>query len=137
MLVDSCVIHRAGCARIFILLRESQRNIAWLVGVMSAYLWNKVCGRHLGIAFLHDYFNDLLAMPAMLAYSNLVLAAFQKPQFVKGHAALYVTCICGLLWEVVALWLKPNSVCDWLDFLCYFIGATLYYISLRSFGKRG
>ena len=93
---------------------------------MVAFFVNEIFFENFNIVLLQNCFNDLLAMPAMLSYINLVLSFFGKESVYKTKSILWITCCCGFIWEIVAIWVKPSSTCDVLDFLCYMIGAVGY-----------
>ena len=78
-------------------------------------------------SFIHNYFTDILAMPALLAYSNILLSCFHKQSLYSLKIIFAVSVICGFFWEIVALWIKSDSVCDVWDFVCYLAGAILYW----------
>lgn len=82
------------------------------------------------VPFMQNHFNDLLAMPAMMSYINLILIFFKKKPITETGMILLIACGCGVMWEVVAIWIKQSSTCDVLDFLCYLIGAIIYKMSI-------
>lgn len=103
--------------------------------ILSAllYILNQYFLPYTGSPFLHGYFSDLLAMPAMLSYINLILSVFRKPLLTSWAGMLLVTLGCGFLWEVAALYIKPGSVCDVFDLVCYILGSLNYKILLHFF----
>lgn len=109
-----------------LLLVKNKRHIDCLFVCIAAFAINKAFLKNFNITFLKNHFNDLLAMPAMLSYINLVLSFFGKESVYKIKTIFLITCCCGFVWEIVAIWLKPSSTCDVLDFLCYLIGAVGY-----------
>lgn len=120
-------------------MKKSRGDICCLVVCLIAFIINEVFikpSRH-SITFMSNHFNDLLAMPAMLAYINIVLRCFRKPTVVHLKFMLVIAIGCGFIWEIAAIWIKPSSVCDKLDFACYMVGTFMYraLILLRERNK--
>lgn len=109
-----------------LLLIKNKRQSVCLLVCIAAFFINETFFENFNITFLKNHFNDLLAMPAMLSYINLVLSFFGKESVYKIKTIFMITCCCGFVWEIVAIWAKPSSTCDVLDFLCYMIGAVGY-----------
>lgn len=122
--------HRIRCSRISLLLRSNKRNICWLAGSLIAFFINETLLSNWNVPLIRNHFNDLLAMPAMVSYINLILVFFKKKPITGIGTILLIACGCGFMWEVVAVWIKPSSTCDILDFFCYFIGAVIYKLSI-------
>ena len=107
---------------ISLLLKENKHNIYWLLGALIAFSTNNT----------FNYFNDLLAMPAMLAYINLILTFFGRESVIDFKIIMLITSICGFMWEIVAIYIKPTSTYDVIDLCCYFIGAAIYMLSIKK-----
>lgn len=112
--------------RFFILLKRIRKDFYLISSIAVAYIINEIFLESFHIKFMQNYFNDLLAMPAMLAYINICLTCFKRKAIIDAKKILFVTIIIGFIWEIGALKIKPNSICDWLDFCCYIIGALVY-----------
>lgn len=112
--------------RISILLKRQKWDICCLLCCVAAYFANRYLFRPLD-SFFRCYFNDLIAMPAMLAYINLCLGVMVNKEVATLRTTFYITAICAFFWEVVAIWVKPTAIFDSLDLLSYFIGATVYF----------
>lgn len=125
-------VHLVRDSRLFILLSRNRREIAWLLGCMLLFFVNKAILCRWNIPLLRNHFNDLLAMPAMLAYSNLVLGFFKKKAVHQMKPILFLTFGCAFMWEIAAIWIKPDSTCDILDVFCYVTGAVIYQLSQRD-----
>ena len=116
---------------ISLLLKENKHNIYWLLGALIAFITNNAFNSF-NIALMQYYFNDLLAMPAMLAYINLVLTFFGRKSIVDFKIIVLITSIYGFIWEIVAIYIKPTSTYDVIDLCCYFIGAAIYMLSIKK-----
>ena len=64
-----------------LLLVKNKRHIDCLFVCIAAFAINEAFFKNFNITFLKNHFNDLLAMPAMLSYINLVLSFFGKQFF--------------------------------------------------------
>ncbi len=82
------------------------------------------------IPYVHSYLDDLLAMPVILGITLQVYRwihplknrfVFTKIQIIIG-VAYFAILFEGLL----PLW-SPFYTSDWLDILCYIIGAFVFY----------
>lgn len=82
--------------------------------------------------FLKGYFNDLLAPFFILSYSNFLLSFTNKNLYKFSHIVLFCF-FCGIVWEFFAPLIKPESVTDILDMICYLIGGILYWVLLKIF----
>lgn len=117
---------------ISLLLKENKHNIYWLLGALIAFSTNN----SFNIALMQYYLNDLLAMPAILAYINLVLTFFAKKSVTDFKIIMLITSICGFMWEIAAIYIKPTSTYDVMDLCCYFIGAAIYMLSIKNKKER-
>jgi hypothetical protein len=83
--------------------------------------------------FVHWYLNDVFAMPFMLAYSNMVVAALGRSDlsFSSLSRIVALTGACAFPWEVLTPLVVAKSVSDPYDFLAYLMGALFYYASGR------
>ena len=75
------------------------------------------------------HLNDLIAMPLLLGYANILFMINNRKMRNKFIIAL--TFICCITWEYGAEVVKPNSTIDYLDMCCYMIGAITYIILRR------
>ena len=80
--------------------------------------------------WIHDYANDLWAMPCMLAYSNLLIRICGKPVllFVTIPRISSLTFVCAAVWEGLAPAIITWSVRDPFDMLAYASGASIYWM---------
>lgn len=78
--------------------------------------------------FMHCYFNDVHAMPVLLAYSNILVALTgqQRWEFTSFTRVVPLAVACGLFWEYVAPLFKPSAVTDPWDLCAYMAGAVFY-----------
>lgn len=86
--------------------------------------------------FLSWYLNDLLAMPWLLAYSNLLIwvSGLRRLALVSVWRILAVGVLVGCFWEYAGPLLNPRSVTDEWDLLAYLGGAILYRAILKYHG---
>ncbi len=84
--------------------------------------------------FLKCHLNDFMCPFWILGYSNFLLA-FQKKEIRKLWAVLLFCLVTGVVWEYVAPFLKPTSVSDWRDLLCYIAGGLAYWCLIRVLEK--
>lgn len=83
--------------------------------------------------FVHSYLHDLLAMPCILAYSNMLIAVARRADlcFVHLFHIGAFTAVCSITWELGALCFKQSSVCDPWDLVAYTLGALGYWLLAR------
>lgn len=79
--------------------------------------------------FFIGYFNDLICPIGFMSYLNLV-CSYAKIRIEKLLAIQVCVFAAGLVWEFVAPIVKPNSVIDIWDLVCYQFGGILYYCAL-------
>lgn len=114
-------------------------NIIILVICFSLYLINNFVLKKYESSFQMFFicwFNDLIAPILALAYIN-----FRFGEKILSIIRIIVFCtMFALFWEFGALIIKPNSVFDPLDIICYYIGGLAYYIIISihkiTTGKR-
>lgn len=119
----------------FCFFKKIRIDICLLICIGILYLWNVNTSHFFYCGFLKNHFNDLLAMPAMLSYINIVFVIFKK-RFSNNLLYIYlITGICCFAWEFLAIFLKPTSVFDISDIYIYFIGSSIYYILKRGYTR--
>ena len=74
----------------------------------------------------NDHFNDFLASILILAYINICLS-FIDYELRSLHILIAIILIISFVWEYIAIFIKPHSVCDYLDVIAYLIGAIVYW----------
>ena len=80
--------------------------------------------------FCNCYLNDLFAGPILLSYTNILLGMRDKR--LKNLPLTLLYCFAaGLVWEYVAPFVKPQSVPDIWDIICYLTGGFAYWIIYR------
>ena len=82
--------------------------------------------------FFIGYFNDLLAPIFVLAYTNILLKKRGYNCICKLIHILILCILGGIIWEVVAVYIKPTSVFDYFDFVAYMLGGFIYYILYKK-----
>lgn len=115
----------------FCFFKKVRIDICLLICIGILYLWNINARELFYCWFLKNYFNDLLAMPAMLSYISIVFAIFRKKFPIDLLYIYFITGICSFIWEYLAIFLKSSSVFDTNDIYIYFIGSSVYYILKR------
>ena len=115
------------------LLRKEHRieNLLILITCVLLYVFNTFIFSKLNDMilkyFFSCYFNDLLAPILLFSYINLILSLINK----KIYSLKYLMIIiipCSLIWEYLAIFLKPTSVSDPMDILFYFYGTFIYWM---------
>ena len=101
------------------------KNLILLIIFISLYMINKLFLSQSN-TFFSFYFNDLLVVVVLFSAMNVVCNYKVK----KISLLFILTCIASFFWEYVALFIKPNSVFDFLDIICYFISMIIYIIFL-------
>ena len=100
-------------------------NIIIFVIALSLYLLNN--------HFLHEvnwffmfYFNDFLAIVVLLSFLNIVYPY----KLTNLWLIILVTILASFVWEYVALFIKPGSIFDFVDIICYFGSMVIYLVIL-------
>ena len=100
-------------------------NIIIFVIGLSLYLFNN--------HFLHEvnwffmfYFNDFLAIVVLLSFLNIVYPY----KLTNLWLIILVTILASFVWEYVALFIKPGSIFDFVDIICYFGSMVIYLVIL-------
>ena len=100
-------------------------NIIIFVIALSLYLLNN--------HFLHEvnwffmfYFNDFLAIVVLLSFFNIVYPY----KLTNLWLIILVTILASFVWEYVALFIKPGSIFDFVDIICYFGSMVIYLVIL-------
>ena len=100
-------------------------NIIIFVIALSLYLFNN--------HFLHEvnwffmfYFNDFLAIVVLLSFLNIVYPY----KLTNLWLIVLVTILASFVWEYVALFIKPGSIFDFVDIICYFGSMVIYLVIL-------
>jgi len=78
-------------------------------------------------SFFNGYFNDLLGAILILAYINLLLSIFLNYKIKSLKLLIIITVLIAIVWEYVAIFLKPNGVSDILDVFIYLLGCIIYW----------
>ena len=80
--------------------------------------------------FFTGYFNDLICPLIFFSYVNILLLTADREM--TGFLPLTASAAgAGLFWEFVAPLIKPGSVPDPADMLCYLAGGVGYWFLLR------
>lgn len=77
--------------------------------------------------FFSCYFDDLLAPILLLSYVNLLLSIYNKKIYTLRYLILFILLV-SIVWEYLIVYVKPDSVSDPFDMLCYVLGTIIYWI---------
>ena len=87
------------------------------------------------IPFLHEYLDDLLAMPVVLGLTLQIMRWFhqQKDQYVFTKLQIAIAVIYfSLIFEVFLPMKSATYTRDWWDVLCYAIGAVAFHYLINK-----
>ena len=85
--------------------------------------------------FFYCYFNDIISTPFILSYVNLLLQMVNV-RITDLRRILLFCLVIGYIWEYITPLLKPSSVSDPIDILCYLGGGIIYWCILRIIEER-
>ncbi|MDR3291552.1 MAG: hypothetical protein LBT10_05305 [Methanobrevibacter sp.] len=68
-----------------------------------------------------------MAAIIILAYINSVFYLFLEYEIKSLSLFILIIIVIGIVWEYLAIFIKPSSVCDYLDILIYLLGALIYW----------
>ena len=102
-------------------------NLVILIMALSLYLLNNHFLNQINWFFMF-YFNDFLAIVVLLSFLNVVYPY----KLTNLWLIILVTILASLVWEYVALFIKPGSIFDLMDIISYF-GSMLIYLVLLYF----
>lgn len=101
------------------------------LGVYTAnkYLFKKTFKGVLGYICV-NHLNDFMCPLFFLGIAEilLIIADIEVRSF---WGIMLISCASGFVWEVVGPIINPNSVGDFIDFICYIAGGGIYYGILR------
>lgn len=75
--------------------------------------------------FFICWFNDLIAPIFALSIINLKFG--KKISFYTISRIAILCTVFAVVWEIIGSHIKPNSVFDITDILCYYYGGIIYY----------
>ena len=108
-------------------------NLKLFIMLVGFYLLNQVVPTST-TGFRQYYFNDLLAMPLLLAYSQMLLYSKNIKLNVWHMLGLFIG--CSMVWELVTPCFLNYSIPDILDVFAYSVGTLLYIIFSKMEGKK-
>ena len=100
-------------------------NIIIFVIALSLYLFNNHFLHEINWFFMF-YFNDFLAIVVLLSFLNIVYPY----KLTNLWLIVLVTILASFVWEYVALFIKPESIFDFVDIICYFGSMVIYLVIL-------
>ena len=100
-------------------------NIIIFVIALSLYLFNNHFLHEINWFFMF-YFNDFLAIVVLLSFLNIVYPY----KLTNLWLIILVTILASFEWEYVALFIKPESIFDFVDIICYFGSMVIYLVIL-------
>lgn len=109
-------------------------NAIILLACILTYLLNEAVLKDSGSAFFRSHFNDVLAAPILLAFSNLLAAdGTASRRFVSSvPGSLLIVGAATITWEVLTPHVLRRSVADPFDALSYATGAVGYLLVSRT-----
>lgn len=120
-------------------IRQKPVNLVLILVVLGLYFLNnlvlKVHTRGRLQYFMICHFNDLICPLFFFGYCNLLLITADK-EIKKLHWIMLAGLCSGLVWEFFAPVLKPSTVTDWMDIVCYLLGTFLYWCILKIIPDR-
>ena len=109
-------------------------NIVLMLTVTFLYLLNnnviKIYSTGLWHKFFVCYFNDAICPLFFLAYCNFLLLTSRREITSLKVILIVITC-SGFVWEFIGPFIKKSSVTDYMDLVCYVVGAIIYWSLLR------
>ncbi|MNI12726.1 hypothetical protein D3C73_659200 [compost metagenome] len=129
--------HHISCNHIVDMLGLIKNNIRFaikdmiILGLcMALYVLNEIWFKAATTSlkwFFTGYYNDLLASPLLISYSNILLIIFlKKPYFNFIGLSIFIL-LAGVYWEYVTP-LYKTSTPDPYDILMYYLGFIVYWI---------
>ena len=106
----------------------------WIIFIFGAllFLMNNFIFKNISIIYLNMffnyYFNDIIAPIVYLSYINILTCSFLDKSINSLVIIILIIIVCSFFWEYVALFLKPSSIFDINDIICYFIGGFIFYL---------
>ena len=100
-------------------------NVIIFVIALSLYLFNNHFSHEINWFFMF-YFNDFLAIVVLLSFLNIVYPY----KLTNLWLIILVTILASFVWEYVALFIKPGSIFDFIDIICYFGSMVIYLVIL-------
>lgn len=109
-------------------------NIVLILLVIILYFFNNLYLKEYAPetlkVFFVGYFNDLICPLLFFSYVNILLQTVNKELTKPGTILLIGICV-SVVWEFVAPILKPSSVTDPVDIICYITGSMAYWLLLH------
>lgn len=123
--------------KILISLKKMPVNGILIMAVSFLYYINNAFFKRLSTGYVHYfmvcYFNDLICPLLLFSYINILLLTMDK-KLVSLPLILLSGVASAFVWEFLSPLIKPHSVTDLYDFLCYIVGSTIYYLVIRVRG---
>ncbi len=107
---------------------KNKTNIVIVIGTLAIYSLNQLVLKNLGIPFFNNYLNDLLAVPLFFALINSISLYRSNTQVTSFKYLFVITVGLSFFRGISGYFLRPGSISDWWDVLCYFIGMFVYYL---------
>lgn len=103
--------------------------ICTVLALINTIILKKIDLGNLNLIF-NGYLNDFLAAILILAYINICIS-FVNFKIKSLKFLMIIILIISFFWEYFAIYIKPNSVFDYLDILAYLIGCIVYWIIIN------
>lgn len=120
--------------KILLSIKLKPVNFMLIISVLILYLSNNLyLKNHTNDSmqnFFVCYFNDLICPLLFFSYSNILLICVNK-ELKKLKWIMLMGLCSGLVWEFFAPVIKPSSVTDVKDLMCYILGTFLYWCIIK------
>lgn len=83
--------------------------------------------------FLKNHFNDCLAMIVVMSIYCLIFYKSQTYTITKPYTVIRMCFLASIMWEYIAPLVNKNSVSDYVDCICYFLGGFIYCLLMQLF----
>jgi len=106
-------------------------NILIFILCVLLYLLNTHIFSHINNYEIHyfftSYFDDLMAPLLLFSYINLLLS-LRNEEIYSLKYLIIIIIVCSFVWEYLVIFVKPTSIQDPIDVLCYVLGTLIYWI---------
>ena len=105
-----------------------KKNLFALLLIALAFATNQFILKNLfpENIFLHSWYNDTLAMPAIFSFGAVARAATKVNIAFTNLYFFILTLFCSFVFEYIRPIFIKNSVTDKYDIVAYFVGAAAY-----------
>ena len=128
-------VYMLGNACVYFFIRN-KRDLIIVAFCSLMYILNENFFKQSNIYFFKNFFNDLLAMPILLAYVNIIFCCIKNKRLSLMRNYVILLIVACVFWEFCAPYLKKTSVSDYRDCFCYIVGTAIYYCCELHYQRR-